>query len=92
MRPWRALADSYRVETVEDCVTETQTGFQRRQLEGQIDGWEPRVPLRAVRAVGNRECAELAVRVTDNVLDVSERHDVDHLETGVLSRIYRQGR
>ena len=28
---WRALTGGYDVETVEDCVTETQTGFQRRQ-------------------------------------------------------------
>lgn len=25
---WRALAGGYRVETVEECVMETQTGFQ----------------------------------------------------------------
>ena len=29
---WRALAGGYRVETVEDCVIETQTGFQRRTI------------------------------------------------------------
>ena len=34
---WRALAGGYRVETVEDCVIETQTGFQRRAAEQQID-------------------------------------------------------
>ena len=28
-RAWPALAGGYSVETVEDCVTETQTGFQR---------------------------------------------------------------
>ena len=30
---WRALAGGYAVETVEDCVTEPQTGFQRRRPE-----------------------------------------------------------
>ena len=30
---WRALTGGYRVETVEECVTETQTGFQRRRTE-----------------------------------------------------------
>ena len=34
---WRALAGGYGVETVEDCVTETQTGYQRRRPEQQID-------------------------------------------------------
>ena len=34
---WRALAGGYSVETVEDCVTETQTGFQRRRPEQRID-------------------------------------------------------
>jgi hypothetical protein len=28
---WPALTGGYPVETVEDCVTETQTGFQRRR-------------------------------------------------------------
>ena len=28
---WRALSSGYSIETVEDCVTETQTGFQRRR-------------------------------------------------------------
>ena len=27
---WLALTGGYRVETVADCVIETQTGFQRR--------------------------------------------------------------
>ena len=30
VRSWGALAGGYRVETVEDCITETQTGFQLR--------------------------------------------------------------
>ncbi len=30
---WRALTGGYRVETVEECVTETQTGFQLRRTE-----------------------------------------------------------
>ncbi len=34
---WRALSNGYSMETVEDCVTETQTGFQRRSPEQQID-------------------------------------------------------
>ena len=33
---WRALTGGYAVETVEDCVTETQTGFQRRRPEQHL--------------------------------------------------------
>ena len=73
VRSWRALVGGYRVETVEDCVTETQTSFQRRQLERQIDEWEPHASLRAIQVVGNRECTKLTVRVTEIVLDVGER-------------------
>ena len=39
---WRALTSGYRVETVEDCVIETQTGYQRRRPEQQIDRATPR--------------------------------------------------
>ena len=34
---WRALRGGYALETVDECVTETQTGFQRRRKEQQID-------------------------------------------------------
>ena len=30
---WKAFAGGYSVETVEDCLIETQTGFQRRREE-----------------------------------------------------------
>ena len=33
----RAITGGYRVETVEDCVTETQTVFQRRRPERRIE-------------------------------------------------------
>ena len=69
---WRALAGGYTVETVEDCVVETQTGFQRRRREQWIDGSELRASLSAVHEVGERERAELAVRVPDIVLDRGE--------------------
>ena len=69
---WRALAGGYPVETVEECVTETQTGFQQRSPERQIDEKDLRDSLKAVHSVGNRERAELAVRVTDIALDIGE--------------------
>lgn len=34
---WNALARGYAVNTVEDYVTETQTGFQRRAQERRVE-------------------------------------------------------
>ena len=71
---WRALAGGYSVETVEDCVTETQTGFQRRRPEQRIDPAELRKSLARVHAVTEIEHA--AAAVTDETivyLDVGER-------------------
>ncbi len=59
---WKALAGGYGVETVADCVIETQTGFQRRRAEQQIDNAKLRASLAAVQEVGNREHAAIAVR------------------------------
>jgi hypothetical protein len=70
---WRALASGYGVETVEDCVTETQTGFQRRRSEQQINAVELRESLASVHAVGNADLALVAVRAPDIALDVGER-------------------
>ena len=71
-RAWAALAGGWRVETVEDCVTETQTGFQRRRPEQSIAADELRASLVAVHAVTDRERAELALRVQDIALDLGE--------------------
>jgi hypothetical protein len=70
---WRALSSGYRVETVEDCVTETQTGYQRRRAEQQIDAAELQRSLAAVHRPQAREFAVLAVQAPDIVLDVGER-------------------
>ena len=69
---WRALAGGYAVETVEDCVTETQTGFQRRRPEQRIDIVELRASLKAVHFVEDRQRAKLGVRVPDIALDRGE--------------------
>ena len=69
---WRALAGGHRVETVEDCVTETQTGFQRRRSEQMIVASDLRASLAGTRVVGNRERAELAVRIEGIALDIGE--------------------
>ena len=71
-RAWAALTGGWRVETVEDCVTETQTGFQRRRPEQAIAADELRASLAAVHSVTDRERAELALRVQDIALDVGE--------------------
>ena len=69
---WPALAGGYAIETVEACVAETQTGFQRRTREETIAVEELRASMASVHAVGDRERAELAVRVPDIWLDEGE--------------------
>jgi hypothetical protein len=71
---WRALTGGYRVETVEDCVTETQTGFQRRRPEQQIDVRELRASLAAIHVPSQAEVAAATVRDPSfSFLDVGER-------------------
>lgn len=69
---WRALTGGYRVETVEECVTETQTGFQRRRREEHINPVALRERLEAVHAVDARARAELAARICGLALDNGE--------------------
>ena len=61
---WRALTSRYKVETVEDCVIETQTGFQRHQM---IDAKELRESLSAIHSVDDGERADLTMRMSDNL-------------------------
>jgi hypothetical protein len=70
---WRALRGGYAVETVEDCIVETQTGFQRRSPEMQIDEAELRASLKAIHPVIDAQRAIVAVRAPDIALDVGER-------------------
>lgn len=58
---WKALTGAYGVETVEACVIETQTGFQRRRTELQIDEAALRARLVAVNKVTNTERAEVLI-------------------------------
>lgn len=51
---WRALARGYRVETIEDCLTETQTGFQRLRPEPEINASGLRASLTAIHSVAIR--------------------------------------
>jgi len=70
---WRALTGGYGVETVEDCVTETQTGFQRRRAEEQIEVAQLRASLRGIHAVSDAELAKVMLLSIDIALDIGER-------------------
>ena len=59
---WKALTGGYAVETVEDCVIETQTGFQRRRAEQRIDQAALLASLKAVGKVTDAERAAAVVR------------------------------
>lgn len=59
---WRALANGYAVETVEDCVVETQTGFQRRKPTQQIDNRQLRATLKAIHDVTDAHKAAAYIR------------------------------
>ena len=67
----RALAARYAVETVEDCVTETQTGWQRRDHDRRIEAHELRAALAEVHSVDDRQLAELAVQKEAKAPDVA---------------------
>lgn len=85
---WWGLASGYAVETAEDCVEETLTGFQRRRPEQQIDVARLRTSLAAVHRVGDAELAVIAVRAPDIQLDLGERslwaHALTRLDAWVL--------
>ena len=72
---WGALAGGYAVETVEDCVTETQTGFQRRRPEQRIhEAAVLRQPFVRVHEVSPAHLAAAIVRDEGvSFLDVGER-------------------
>lgn len=72
VRGWRALARNYHIETVEDCVTETQTGFQNRPPDRQIDAQVLRASLGEIHSVGDIERASLALRIQGISLDLGE--------------------
>ena len=85
---WRALAGGYPVEIVEDCVDETQAGFQRRRSVIQVNEGELRDSLKVVHPVEIRERAGLAIRITGITLDRGEAslwaHALSRTDTWVL--------
>src|SRR5262244_3740710 len=71
---WKALTGGYGVETVEDCVIETQTGYQRRRAEQQIERAALQASLVAVHKVADAERAAAFVRdPLFSYLDVGEQ-------------------
>ena len=69
---WRALTGGYRVETVEECVAETQAGASRRRPAQRIDETALRDSLSALHSVSNVQRAELTLRKQDIALDIGE--------------------
>ena len=69
---WVALSSGYHVETVEDCVTETQTGFQKRKPEHQIDPRQLGKELKAVHKVTDLERAAVLLNGEGIALDPGE--------------------
>jgi hypothetical protein len=70
---WAALSGGYVVETVEDCVMETQTGFQRRKPEENIDPAQLRKELKAVHTVSDLERANVLLNADGIALDLGEQ-------------------
>lgn len=69
---WRALSGGYALETVEDCFTETQTGYQRRKPEMPIIAAELRKSLRQVHPVTDAQRAAIVLQAHDIALDAGE--------------------
>lgn len=69
---WKALCGGYAVETVGECFVETQTGFQNRRPEQQIDGVELGNTLKAVQPVND----------TDRAQAVTTDHTIAQLDPG----------
>ena len=70
---WRALTGGYRVETVDQCIRETQAGAQRRRREQRISREQLTERLAAVHSVEDLELAQLAIRTLGIHLDEGER-------------------
>lgn len=71
-RSWVALTGAYRIETVEDCVIETQTGYSQRDPADQIATSELITSLSAVHAVSSEERIRLVLLTDDIALDRGE--------------------
>ena len=72
IKSWRALCGGYHVVTVEDCVTETQTGFRSRVLENLIDPLELRNSLAEICQFEYKNLAKLKSLSPEIRLDKGE--------------------
>jgi hypothetical protein len=86
---WNALAGYFSVQTVEECVKETQTGYQNRSPEESIDRASLMKALKHVAPVSQLEKAHLMLRCADiGALDPGERdllaHAVARTDTWLL--------
>ncbi len=71
---WRALCGGYALETVKECVIETQIGFQNRRPEQQIERQLLLEGLKAVHEVSDAERAGAYVRDSEiAMLDEGEK-------------------
>ncbi len=77
---WASFADAHQLETVEKCVTETQTGAQQRRPEQQIDEVALRASLHAVHPVSKAELLEVMMR-GGSAIHEGERHLWAHAMT-----------
>ena len=69
---WRALSGGYSVETVKDCIIETQTGYQKRKPEENIDAVQLQKELKAVHEVTELERANVLLNSDGIALDYGE--------------------
>ncbi|NBC34026.1 MAG: hypothetical protein GVY13_15230 [Alphaproteobacteria bacterium] len=85
---WPALSGGYRLETVEECVVETQTGFQRRRPDRRIDADQLRSRLAGVHTVAEGQLALVAIEADGLALDAGEAalwaHALDCPEAWIL--------
>ena len=85
---WAALAGGYQIETVEACVSETQTGFQRRRPEQQIDLSDLRDSLNAIHEPSSQDRLLLTTKHSHIWLDEGEAslwtHALDRTDDWVL--------
>jgi hypothetical protein len=71
---WKALTGGYSVETVEDCMIETQTGYQRRRTQEQIEQAALEASLKRIHKVTDADRAAAVVRDSlFSYLDVGEQ-------------------
>lgn len=78
---WNAFASGYGVESVEDCISETQTGFQLRRDALLIDEHLLRTSLKAIHNVSSGDRTRLSKEAPDIHLDRGEASLWAHVRT-----------